>query len=89
MKSNIWIPPWAKGMNPTSKGKSETEAHQDDFTIDSTNSKHLAQTSFWSPALDFQLALVSGDNRVERGYEIEKSMLVTWHKICRIFFLNV
>lgn len=46
MQPDIWTPPWAKGMNLTSKGKAETEADQDDFSTDRTSSKHLAQTLF-------------------------------------------
>lgn len=48
----------AKGMNSTSKGKSETEPHQDDFTANMTVSRHLAQTSCSSAALYFCLVFV-------------------------------
>lgn len=89
MQSDIWTPPWAKGMNLTSKGKAETEAHQDGFTIDRTSSKHLSWTLFWSPALYFQLALLSAGKGVECGCGMEKSMAATWHKVSRGAFLNV
>jgi len=46
MQPDIWTPPWAKGMSLTSKGKSDTDAHGDEFPADGTGSKHLAQTLF-------------------------------------------
>lgn len=51
----------------TSKGKSETEAHRDDFTTDRTSSKHLAQTLFWSSVLYSQLVIHSADIGLECG----------------------
>lgn len=44
MHPHIWIQLGAKGMNQTSKGKSQTEARWDNFSTDRTNSKNLSQT---------------------------------------------
>ena len=41
------------------KGKSDTEAHQDDLAADSSFSKHLARTLFWSPVLYIHLSVLA------------------------------
>lgn len=67
MQPNIWTPPWAKCMSLTSKGRADTEAHQDDLATDRTSSKHLAPTLLQSLVLYLKRALPDRDGNVEGG----------------------
>lgn len=90
MQPNIWTPPWVKCMNLTSKGRADTEAHQDDLATDRTSSKHLAPTLLQSLALYLKRApfpIEMGMWRV--GVEVEKGMAAACLGVRKITFKNV
>lgn len=70
----------------TSKGKSETEAHRDEFTTDRASSEHLALTLFWSSVSLFPVGHSQWRRRAGVWVWYCGSMAATWPKSWHHFF---